>query len=60
MAIQSIANLVTLHCELRDYSSMTSSYKRMLKDMHFATRNECTEAIDIVLDAVSDASDEKY
>ena len=56
---KALQNLVTLHCELKDYASMTSSYKTLLKDMNLATRNECTEAIDSVLDAVSNASDEK-
>lgn len=56
---KALQNLVTLQCELKDYASMITTYKTMLKDMHLATRNECTEAIDSVLDAVSNASDEK-
>lgn len=55
---KALQNLVTLHCELNDYTSMINTYKTMLKDMNLATRNECTEAIDSVLDAVGNASDE--
>jgi COP9 signalosome complex subunit 2 len=54
---KALQNLVTLHCELRAYDAMVSSYRLMLKDMHLATRNECTEAIDLILDTVSTASE---
>ena len=41
--------LVTLYCGQDDYASMLKSYRVMLNDMKFATRNECTEAIDILI-----------
>ena len=56
---KALHNLVTLYCELQDYTAMLSSYRAMLTDMQLATRNECTEAIDSCLDSAASATDEK-
>ena len=56
---KALKQLVTLYCGQDDYASMLKSYRAMLNDMKFATRNECTEAIDICLDSAALAKDER-
>ncbi len=56
---KALQQLVTLYRELDDYTLMLESYRSMLNDMQLATRNECTEAIDMCLDSAALAKDEK-
>ena len=56
---KALGQLVTLYRELGDYTLMLKSYRAMLNDMQSATRNECTEAVDMCLDSAALAEDEK-
>jgi len=53
---KALHNLVTIYFDLGNFDAMTSRYKDMLQDMPLVTRNECTEAINAVLERLSAAA----
>lgn len=54
---KALHNLVTIHFELKGYEAMVTRYREMLVDMPLVTRNECTEAINAVLEMLSAAAE---
>jgi COP9 signalosome complex subunit 2 len=53
---KALHNLVTIFFDLGNFDAMTARYKDMLQDMPLVTRNECTEAINAVLEMLSAAA----
>ena len=54
---KALQNLVVLGCVLEKYSFMIESYERMLTFITTVTRNECTNAINDILDKIGKAND---
>ena len=50
-------HLVILYYKLKKYQSTIDCYRKMLVHMSTVTRNECTDAINAILDAISTATD---
>lgn len=55
---KALQHIVTLSFRLQLLDDMLSRYKLMLADMPSVTRNACTEAINIVLETISNSSDD--
>jgi COP9 signalosome complex subunit 2 len=49
--------LVTLYFSIQEFGKMIASYQEMLELMTMVTRNECTDAINSVLDTLINATD---
>ena len=54
---KALQNLVVLNCQLEKYQEMISSYEKMLTFIATVTRNECTNAINDILDSIGKAND---
>jgi hypothetical protein len=52
---KALQNLVTIYFSLGDNSKMIDRYRTMLLYMTKVTRNECTDAINIILDTLQSA-----
>jgi COP9 signalosome complex subunit 2 len=50
---KALQHLVNLNFCLHNYPEMVRKYQAMLKDMPLVTRNECTEAINSILETIS-------
>jgi COP9 signalosome complex subunit 2 len=55
---KALQHIVSLSFRLKLFDDMLSRYKLMLADMPSVTRNECTEAINMVLETVSNSNDD--
>ena len=53
---KAMQHLVVLYFSSNNYINMVKRYKDMLLLMSLVTRNECTDAINIILDAISNAT----
>lgn len=56
---KALQHLVTLNFQLQLYVNMVAKYQTMLADMPLVTRNECTEAINSILETISSSQDSK-
>ena len=54
---KALERLVKLHFELKNFEAMVTRYREMLNDMQLVTRNECTDAINAVLEMLSVAAE---
>lgn len=54
---KALQHIVNLNFKLGDFAAMTSRYTELLKHINKVTSNECTEAINSVLDNVSGSTD---
>ena len=53
---KALQHLVTLYYNMKKYDEMVVKYKDMLKIMHIVVPNERTDAINVILDAISTLS----
>jgi COP9 signalosome complex subunit 2 len=53
----SLKNLVVLNCQMEQYQKMIVNYQNMLLFISSVTKNECTNAINDILDKISKAND---
>jgi COP9 signalosome complex subunit 2 len=54
---KALQHLVILNCQLETYTSMIECYQNMLTYLSTVTRNECTNAINEILDKTGKAND---
>jgi len=54
---KALQHLVILYYKLKQYQNTTQCYRNMLVHMGTVTRNECTDAINAILDAIATATD---
>lgn len=54
---KALEQIVCLQFRLNDFDTMVERYKELLSHMDTVTRNECTDAINCVLDSVSSSTD---
>ena len=54
---KALQHLVTIHFALGNYEQMADRYRGMLDFMAAVTRNECTDAINAILDTLTAATD---
>jgi len=54
---KALQNLVVLNQGLGRFQEMITRYCEMLSYIHVATRNECTDAINIILDSIANTND---
>lgn len=54
---KALQHLVTIHFGLGNYQQMVERYRGMLAYMSSVTRNECTDAINAILDTLTSATD---
>lgn len=54
---KALQHMVVLGCQLDLYADMVASYEKMLTFIGTVTRNECTNAINDILDKISRAND---
>ncbi len=54
---KALQNLVVLYFGLHMHQNMIDRYRSMLAYLSLVTRNECTDAINVILDAISTATD---
>ena len=54
---KALQKLVIVHFNLKEYAKMISRYRDMLIYMSEVTKNECTESINAILDALLSATD---
>lgn len=54
---KALQELVVLYFKLGKYNFMIERFKKMLSYISMVTRNECTDAINVVLDAIASVND---
>ena len=54
---KALQHLVILNYKLRRFTETTACYRNMLDFMSTVTRNECTDAINAILDAITNSTD---